>query len=110
MTCPDIDAALLASERLIPLDQDCARYIEGLNCRVSMTHIIRCLLEVMRRSSGDRGIRRGRIDNLERWNRAGRFRLGDFIVLTTNALFGTYGRQAYALSTLLAGQSDGADP
>lgn len=97
----DTDAALCVEE----LDESCERYSTSLVYRASMTWIIRCFLEIIRRVFHRRSRANAKKHGEDKANREQRYRVGELIIAITKPLHARYGRKAYTLYALLAGQS-----
>jgi hypothetical protein len=97
----DVDMALCVEK----LDQDCERYSAGLTSRASMTWLIRCFLEIIRRAFHKKSRANARNHKKDRHNREQRFRVGELIIAITRPLHARYGKNAYKLYALLAGKS-----
>jgi hypothetical protein len=97
----DTDVALCVEE----LDRNCERYSTSLVYRASMTWIIRCFLEIIRRALHRRSRANAKKHGEDKPNREQRYRVGELIIAITKPLHARYGRKAYTLYALLAGQS-----
>lgn len=95
----DTDAALRVEE----LDRSFEKYSANLVHRASMTWLIRCFLEIIRRAFHQRSRRDAKQYAKDKVNRDKRHRIGELIIAITKPLYARYGKQAYTLYALLAG-------
>ena len=86
------------------LDRACEVYDATLQYRAAMTWLIRCFLEVARRSSCRR-VRKGNyVSTKIQDDRRLRLRLGELMLAVTGTVYERHGSRAYKLCALLAGK------
>ena len=100
----DADEALQSHAKVDMLDQACEKYCTSLVYRASMTWLIRCFLEIIRRAFHRPSRATATNHKRDRVDREQRCRVGELMIATTKPLYEKYGRKAYTLYALLAGQ------
>lgn len=96
----DADEALCAQE----LDRDCEKYATSLRHRASMTWLIRCFLEKIRRAFHRRSRANAKKYGSDKANREQRYRMGELMIAITKPILVRHGKKAYALYALMAGE------